>query len=270
MAFYRRLGERALTNSPAARRVVITGVSKGIGRAVALTFAARGAWVAGIHIDGDEASVEVSDAIRKAGGEPLIRVGSTNSTADVDRLADDVAAAWGGIDVWVNNAARLLVKPFLAMSDADWSALLDTNMMGYIRGARAAARHMVKARYGAIVNVSSVVDNMPPTEMTGYVSAKAGVSGLTRAMAVELGPYGVRINAISPGATETPLNAQSWDDAVRATYRERIPLKGIADPEDIAGAIVMISGDDARYITGQVIVADGGLMLNGSVGHKHN
>lgn len=259
-----------MTNSTAARRVVITGVSKGIGRAVALAFAARGARVAGLHIDGDAANAELSDAIRKAGGEPLIRVGNTNSTVDVDRLADDAAVTWGGIDVWVNNAARLLVKPFLEMSDADWGGLLDTNLMGYIRGARAAARHMVPARSGAIVNVSSVVDMMPPTEMTGYVTAKAGVAGLTRAMAVELGQHGVRVNAVAPGATETPLNAQSWTEAVRTTYREWIPLKGIADPEDIAGAIVMISGDDARYITGQVIVADGGLMLNGSVGHKHN
>lgn len=256
--------------SASPRRVVITGISRGIGRAAALAYAAQGARVAGLHIEGDAASAELSDAIREAGGEPLIRVGNTRNTADVDRLADDAVTAWGGLDVWVNNAARLLVKPFLQMSDADWSDLLDSNLMGYVRGARAAARHMVPARSGVIVNVSSVVDMMPPTEMTGYVTAKAGVAGLTRAMAVELGPQGIRVNAVAPGATETPLNAQSWTEQVRATYRERIPLKGIASPEDIAAAIVMIASDDARYVTGQTIVADGGLMLNGSVGHQHN
>ena len=270
MAFYRLLKGLVVTVSASSRRVAITGISKGIGRAAALTWAAQGARVAGLHIDGEAASEEISDAIRKAGGEPLIRVGNTRSTADVDALADDAAKAWGGLDVWVNNAARLLVKPFLSMTDTDWSDLLDSNFLGYVRGARAAARHMVPAKKGVIVNVSSVVDMMPPTEMTGYVSAKAGVAGLTRAMAVELGRDGIRVNAVAPGATETPLNAQSWTEAVRATYRERIPLKGIADPEDIAGAIVMIASDEARYITGQVIIADGGLILNGSVGHQHN
>lgn len=250
-------------------RVVITGVSRGIGRATALAYAKLGGRVAGLHRDPDPTvSAALSDAIRAAGGEAMIRVGDTRSTTQIDALADEAAAAWGGIDVWVNNAARLLVQPFLDMSDEDWTSLLDTNLMGYIRGARAAARHMVPAQSGAIVNISSAVDPFPPTDMTGYVTAKGGIAGFTRSLAVELGPHGVRVNAVSPGATETPLNEQSWTEQVRATYRERIPLRRIAASEEIADAIVMIGSHAARYITGQVILADGGLTLNGSVGHK--
>ena len=260
------VADRLTPNGP---RVVITGISRGICRATALAYARLGGRVAGLHRDPDpEVSAELSAAIRALGGEPMIRVGDTRNTPQIDALADEAAGSWGGIDVWVNNAAKLLVKPFLEMEDKDWTELLDSNLLGYVRGARAAARHMVPAGSGAIVNISSAVDVFPPTDMTGYVTAKGGIAGFTRSLAVELGPLGVRVNAISPGATETPLNEQSWSEQVRRTYRDRIPLRRIAEAEEIADAIVMIGSDAARYITGQVILADGGLTLNGSVGHK--
>lgn len=252
-------------------RVVITGISRGIGRATALAFAAQGARVAGIHLDRDPAITRDLPAdIRTAGGTPLITVGNVGRTTDIDALADAAAERWGGLDVWVNNAARLLVQPFLTMTDDDWASLLNTNLMGYIRGARAAARHMVPAGSGSIVNVSSAVDPFPPTDMTGYVTAKGAIGGLTRSLAVELGPSGVRVNAIAPGATETPLNDQSWTAEVRRTYRDRIPLHRIADPEEIADAIVAMAGPMSRYITGQLLLVDGGLTLNGSVGHQRS
>ncbi len=249
--------------------VVVTGISKGIGRAIALRAATQGACVAGIHRGSDpEATEHLSAEISAAGGTPLILTGDTGSTSDVDRLADAVSDRFGGIDVWINNAAALLVQPFLSMTDDDWMAIINSNLMGYIRGARAAAAVMVPAGRGSIVNISSVVADQPPTEMTGYVVAKGGISGLTRALAVELGPLGVTVNSVAPGATETPLNTDSWTEDVRATYRDRIPLGRIATPEEIADVALFFASDAARYVTGQTVSVDGGLLLNGSVGHK--
>lgn len=249
--------------------VAITGVSRGIGRAAALAFAAEGYRVAGLHRSpAPEVSQELESAIEEAGGEALIQVGTTASTPDIDDFAAAIARRWGRLDVWVNNAARLFVKPFLESDDDDWHDVLESNLFGFVRGARAAARLMVPAGHGSIINLSSAVDPYPPADMTVYTTAKGGIGGLTRALAVELGPHGVRVNCIAPGATETPLNDESWTEAVRATYRARIPLGRIAGAAEIADAILALATSAGRYVTGQTLLVDGGLTLNGSVGHE--
>ncbi len=176
----------------------------------------------------------------------------------------------GGLDIWVNNAARLLVRPFLETSDADWAAIVGTNVMGYVYGCRAAIARMLESGGGRIVNITSVAGLQPISDLSAYCTAKGAVRALTQVLAVEYGARGIAVNALAPGATDTPLNKVAYTPQVRATYEERIPLGRIAAPEEIADAVVFLTTDAARYVNGAELICDGGILLNGSVGHARD
>jgi NAD(P)-dependent dehydrogenase (short-subunit alcohol dehydrogenase family) len=163
-----------------------------------------------------------------------------------------------------------MVKPLIETTDEDWHGLLAANLHGYFYGSRTAAEIMYEQRRGTIINVTSAADIMMVADLGAYIAAKGGIVGLTKTLAIEAADYNVTVNALAPGATDTPLNAKAYTPRVRAVYEERIPLGRIGNEEEIADAAVFLASTAARYITGHELVVDGGLVINGTVGHARD
>jgi NAD(P)-dependent dehydrogenase (short-subunit alcohol dehydrogenase family) len=164
----------------------------------------------------------------------------------------------------------LMVKPVVETTDADWHGLLRANLHGYFYGCRAAARQMLVQQAGTIVNVGSTSSTLAVPELGAYTAAKGAIVALTKVLALELAPAGVTVNAVAPGATDTPLNASAYTPEVRRTYERRIPLGRIGVAEDVSNVVLFLASNAARYITGQEVIVDGGLTVNGAVGHARD
>ncbi len=250
------------------RNAVVTGLSSGIGQAIAEALARQGANVAGDYLNNDAGAAETERRIVGHGREAMIVQGSTADEGHIDAMADAVVDRWGTLDIWVNNAARIFVKPLLEMSTDEWHSLLAANLHGYFFGCRAAARKMAaQDGPGRIINITSQSDVQAISGFSAYITAKGGILGLTRVLALELAEHDITVNSVSPGPTNTPLNQTAWTQKARDTYIERIGLHRISVPEEVADVVCFVASHASRFMTGQEILVDGGLSINGNVGH---
>ncbi|HEY8414543.1 MAG TPA: 3-oxoacyl-[acyl-carrier-protein] reductase, partial [Thermaerobacter sp.] len=241
------------------RTALVTGGSRGIGRAIAEALAAEGARVAINYRNSAAAAEEVVAAIRARGGEALAIQADVADGQQATRLVEQAVEAFGGrLDILVNNAGITRDALLLRMKPEQWDEVLDTNLRSLFFTCKAAARVMLRQRAGRIINIASVVGLTGNAGQVNYVAAKAGVIGFTRALARELGSRGITVNAIAPGLIATDMTEQLSAEH-RGALEQRIALGRLGTPEDVAHAAVFLASDRAAYITGQVLVVDGGL-----------
>lgn len=236
--------------------VIVTGGAGGIGRAISERFASVGAKVV-VNDVGADAAAEVVDAIQAAGGSAMAGIADVSDSASVETMIEAAMAEHGRIDVLVNNAG--LVSPMLHFFEADeawWRRIIDVNLTGHFIVSHPVARIMAKQGGGNIINMSSGGATRAHRSFTAYDATKGGIEALTRAMALDLGPYNIRVNALMPGSIDT----SGMDLAARQLRGENVPLGRIGEPIDMTGAALFLASDDASYITGDVIKVDGGML----------
>ena len=244
----------------AGKRALVTGASRGIGRAVALRLAAEGASVALNYRAGREDAESAAAEIASAGGSAVVLPGDVSVAAEAEALVTGAAEALGGLDILVNNAGVTRDNLLMRLSEEDWDAALNTNLKGAFLCSKAAVRPMLRQRFGRIVNMSSVVALTGNPGQANYTAAKAGLIGFTRTVAREVASRGITVNALAPGFIETQM-IESIPDDLRGQILERIPLGKFGSPEDVAGCVAFLCSGDGAYITGQTISIDGGLGL---------
>ena len=247
------------------RRAIVTGGGRGIGRAISLGLARCGADVAIVYRQGAEAAQATADEAAAFGVRALAIQADTADAASVQAMVQRVVSEFGGVEILVNNAGVMTRIPFLEMPEAEWRRIVGTNLDGPFLVGQAVARQMVATgTRGAIVNITSVNQNTVAPNLSHYVVSKAAAHALTRQMAYELAPYGIRVNSVAPGLTETDINRKDLaDPAFREMRLGRIPMHAMTEPEDHANAVLYLVSDAARYVTGDSISPDGGSTLIG-------
>ena len=241
------------------KTAIVTGASRGIGAAIAQRLCEAGANVV-LCSRSAEAVAQVAETLQEKGYTTLSTAADISQKADVEELIEKTIAQFSQIDILVNNAGITRDTLLMRLKDEDWDAVLQTNLTGTMRCTRAVLRPMIRQRSGRIINISSVIGLMGNAGQASYAAAKAGIIGLTKATAKEVGARGITVNAIAPGFITTDMTAQISEENQKQLL-ELIPLQDFGHPEDVADAVCFLASDAARYITGQTLQVDGGMVM---------
>ena len=242
------------------KTALVTGASRGIGRAIALCLAAEGARVAINYAGNVKAAEEVKAAIEAAGGTAILCQADIADSSAVEAMVANVVKEFGTIDILVNNAGITRDALLMRMKDEDFTKVLNTNLKGVFYCTKAVSKLMMKKRSGRIVNMASVVGLVGNAGQTNYAAAKAGVIGFSKSAAKELASRGITVNVVAPGFIGTDMTA-GLPESVKEKMLTDIPLGRMGEPEDVASAVLFLASDQASYITGQVVNVDGGMVM---------
>jgi len=237
---------------------IVTGGTRGIGRAIVLDLIKSGARVVFTYIKNDEAASGLLAEIMGLGGEAQAVKADAKKYDDAKKVINETIKKFGSIDILVNNAGIIKDKALLFMEPSEWQEVIDTNLTGYFNMTRACIVTMMKKRSGNIINISSVAGVIGTARQANYSSAKAGILGLTKSLAKEVGPYDIRVNAVAPGYIQTDMTKDLKD---REKLTGFIPCGRFGRPEEVARAVTFLAGDKSCYITGQIVKVDGGLAI---------
>ena len=246
------------TNQAQGRVALVTGASRGIGRAIAAALAAEGYTVIGTATS-EAGAQAIGEALAAHGGSGLCL--DVNDAQGVEAAVESIVKAHGGLHVLVNNAGITRDGLSMRMKDDDWDAVVDTNLKAVFRTSRAVMRAMMKQRHGRIINITSVVGASGNAGQSNYAAAKAGVAGLTRSLARELGSRGITVNCVAPGFIDTDMT-KVLSEAQVSSLTAQIPLGRLGSPDDVAHAVVFLASDAAGYITGSELHVNGGMFMN--------
>jgi 3-oxoacyl-[acyl-carrier protein] reductase len=244
----------------AGRVAVVTGGGRGIGRAIAVRLAKEGANIAISYRSNDAAAEETAESVRAEGAKCELFKGDVASPEDVESLVKGTQEAFGRLDILVNNAGTTRDNLMLRMKEEEFDEVIQTNLKGTYLCTRAVLRGMVRARWGRIVNMSSVVGISGNAGQANYAASKAGIIGLTKSVAREVAARGITVNAVAPGYVETELTG-GLSDEIKGQIRSQVPAGRFGEPEDVSEAVAFLVGEGAGYVTGQTLTVDGGMVM---------